>query len=194
MAGGPCPRESDRPRPCCVTVAAVALRGSRVEQDQLTELYLSRYSTLVHTATLLLGGAAGAEDVVQEAYVRLLSGLRRVRDQEAVVAYLRATVVNLCRSNARHAQVVRRHSDALVTGRQAVESAEMSVLRDSQQEAVLSALRRLPVRQREAVVLRYWAELEEPAIAAAMGVAAGSVKTHLARGRAALAATLEEYR
>jgi RNA polymerase sigma factor (sigma-70 family) len=73
-------------------------------------------------------------------------------------------------------------------------AADVGALASEEQARVLAALRRLPVRQREALVLRYYADLSEAEIAAAMGVSAGSVKTHAHRGLATLAELLGEDR
>jgi RNA polymerase sigma factor (sigma-70 family) len=71
-------------------------------------------------------------------------------------------------------------------------SPEASALAHDDHDRVIAALRTLPARQREAVVLRYYVDLGEADIAAAMRVSAGSVKTHLHRGLAALSRVLEE--
>ena len=75
-----------------------------------------------------------------------------------------------------------------------MESAEASATRVATSDAVLARVRRLPRRQRECVVLRFYADLTVPEIAATLGVAEGSVKSHLHRALAALAVDLEEHR
>ena len=70
-------------------------------------------------------------------------------------------------------------------------SAEDTVILSDDRLAVVMALRRLPVRQRECLVLRYYAEMTEPEISSALGISSSSVKTHLRRGMAALESALE---
>jgi len=108
---------------------------------------------------------------------------RRLGHVERPVAYLRTTVVNLSRSRLRRRLVARRHPG--LVERDAPAADERVGLRDDQR-AVITALQRLPRRQREVLVLRYWSELSEDEIAATLGISNGSVKTHAHRGMAAL--------
>ena len=73
-------------------------------------------------------------------------------------------------------------------------SAEAGAIALIERAAVISALRGLPDRQREALVLRFYADLSEAEIAATMGISKGAVKTHAARGMAALKSALEQER
>jgi len=106
----------------------------------------------------------------------------QLRDPDAAVAYVRTSVCNLTRSRHRHLRVVRRRTPA---GRYEESSEQAAILRE-----VLAALADLPPRTREALVLRYWLDLSQREIAAAMGVSTGTVKSHVSRGLAALARTL----
>lgn len=163
---------------------------ARVEADEaLTALYTSHYRSLVRLAALLLGGDGGlGEEVVQDAYVRMHGAWHRLRDHEAAAAYLRRTVVNLAHSRTRHARVVERHAESPTEN---MPSAETMALRSLANADVMRALQALPRRQREALVLRYYADLSEAQIAEAMGISAGAVKSHASRGLAALRSTLE---
>lgn len=155
-------------------------------------LFAAHHPPLVRLAGLL--GADDAEDVVGEAFYQLYRRWGRLRDAAAAATYLRSTVVNLTRMRIRHLQVVRRHlADGAAEPGSAVSGEEATVLRDDQQ-ALVDAVRSLPDRQREALVLRYWLDLREREIAQAMGISAGAVKTHVSRGMAALARLLEERR
>ena len=154
----------------------------------VTELYSAHYRSLVRLAALLLHDPTEAEEVAQDAFVALHGRWRRLRDPGAALPYLRASVVNGARSRLRHRAVVRRHLQAVPPDEP---SAEHHVLARLDRRAVIDALRALPARQREALVLRYWAGLSEAEIAEAMGVARGSVKSHASRGLAALRTTLE---
>jgi RNA polymerase sigma-70 factor (sigma-E family) len=150
--------------------------------------FRGHFSELARLATLL--GADDADDVVQEAFARLHQHRSRLREPASALAYARAIVVNLCRSRLRRLEVARRpHPRLPMVERDLPESA--TVLREDQAE-VLAALDRLPARQREVVVLRYWLELPGADIAAAMGITVGSVKSHTARAMTTLTRLLSE--
>jgi RNA polymerase sigma-70 factor (sigma-E family) len=158
--------------------------------EAVTHLFSAHYRPLVRLATLLLREPGAAEEIVQDAYVALHGHWWRVRDADKALPYLRMTVVNRCRSALRHRKVVQAH---LAASRPPPDepSAEASAMRILIAEDVVAALRGLPARQREALVLRYYADLSEGEIAETMGVSRGSVKSHTARGMAALRNVLE---
>jgi RNA polymerase sigma-70 factor (sigma-E family) len=155
----------------------------------LAEVFRSHWSALVGLARLL--DRDDAEELVQEAFVRVYAGWDRLRDPADPLPYLRQVVVNLARSRGRHAAVVRRHAVHLAL---TTPAAEDTALAGEPRRAVLAALRALPRRQRECVTLRYLLECSTEETALAMGVSAGTVKTHLHRGLAALEVTLEDPR
>ena len=153
-------------------------------------LFEARYPELVRLAGLL--GADDPEDIAQEAFARLLRRYGSLRDADAALGYVRATVCNLTRNRRRHLRVARLRTPV---ERQAdVESSEQAALLREEQREVIAALAALPPRRREAIVLRYWLGLSEAEIAAAMGIAAGTVKSAVSRGLAALGQALEEGR
>ncbi|WP_154766812.1 sigma-70 family RNA polymerase sigma factor [Nakamurella alba] len=151
-----------------------------MEAQHVRALFDSQWQRTVALAGQLR--AADPEDVAAEAFARLYSKRGSVRTTDAAVGYLRTTVINLVRDRARRQQL-----DARERSRAAPPIAEV-VDRDP---AVIEAVGALPERQREAVVLRIWLDLSERDAAAAMGVSAGSVKTHLSRALAALRPVLE---
>ena len=155
----------------------------------VTELYAMHYRTLVRLASFLVRDQPTAEEVVQDAFVAMAGGWQRLRDAEKALAYLRQTVVNKSRSVLRHRTVVDKN---LQKAPPDMPSAEHGALVLLERSAVVSALRELPDRQREAIVLRYYADLSEAEIAGAMGISRGAVKSHTARGMAALRAALEQ--
>jgi RNA polymerase sigma-70 factor (sigma-E family) len=159
--------------------------------DVLAQLFRAEFGRLVGTARLLLGDAGQAEEVVQEAFIRLHGSWRRLRDPAKAAPYLRATVVNLARGRLRHRQVVERHRPE---PHRDARSPEDAALDGDRHRVVVAAIDRLPSRQRECVVLRYYLDLSERDIAAALGISCGSVKTHLHRGLATLAERLEAQR
>jgi RNA polymerase sigma-70 factor (sigma-E family) len=154
----------------------------------VTELYVAHYRSLVRLAVLLVDDVGTAEEVVQDAYVRMHGAWRRIREPEAALGYLRTTVLNLARSKLRRRQVARRHAPAPMPD---APSAEYGALERLEHDRVVAALRTLPGRQRECLVLRYSGDLSEAQIAAAMGISQGAVKSHASRGMAALRAALE---
>jgi RNA polymerase sigma-70 factor (sigma-E family) len=157
------------------------------KEAALAQLFAAHYTPMLRLAVLL--GADDAEDVVAEAFWQLYRRWNKLRSTDAAVAYLRGVVVNLIRMRVRHLQVARKHAENIEDG---VDSAESeALLRDDQRELV-AALKRLPSRQREALVLRYWMGLRESEIAAAMGISSGAVKSHTARGMATLTRAMEE--
>lgn len=153
--------------------------------DELRLLYESEYRSLVKLASLLLDDPGAREEVVQDAFVRTLVAWPRIRDTAKAPAFLRSAVLNGARSRLRRVAVVRRHPMHPPVD---VASSEAHAV---DHQVVLAELRRLPARQREALVLRFYLDLREAEIAEAMGVSPGSVKSHLHRGLATLAGRLE---
>lgn len=175
------------------TTRAVAPAPAGPDREGAVEaLFAVHRLPLVRLAVLL--GADDAEDVVAEAFYQLYLRWDRLRSADAAAGYLRSVVVNLTRMRVRHLQVTRQHAERVGPDRRTVLSSEAeAVLRDDQR-ALVAAVRELPPRQREALVLRYWLDLREREMAEAMGVSAGAVKTHLHRGLAALTERLDGRR
>ena len=139
----------------------------------------------------MLGDQAAAEDVVQDSFLGLYRRWPSLDDHDRAVGYLRASVLNGCR-NA-HRGRARRDRALAFAGRPAdIVSAEESALIGEANREVMAALRALPARQREAVVLRYYLDLSEDETALAMRVSRGTVKSATSRGRTALARMLKE--
>jgi RNA polymerase sigma-70 factor (sigma-E family) len=154
----------------------------------ITEIYGAHYRSLVRLATLLVHDVATAEEVVQDSFVALYAALHRLRDSDKTLSYLRAAVVNRSRSVLRHRVVVDRNAPKPAPD---MPSAEHGALALIERSSVIAALRSLPERQREVVVLRFYADLSEAQIAAAMGITRGAVKSHTSRAMAALRSVLE---
>jgi RNA polymerase sigma-70 factor (sigma-E family) len=154
----------------------------------ITEIYGAHYRSLVRLATLLVHDIATAEEVVQDSFVALHAGLHRLRDSEKTLSYLRAAVVNRSRSVLRHRVVVDRNAPKPPPD---MPSAEHGALALIERSSVVAALRSLPCRQREVVVLRFYGDLSEAQIASAMGITRGAVKSHTSRAMAALRSVLE---
>jgi RNA polymerase sigma-70 factor (sigma-E family) len=155
------------------------------------DLFRERYSEMVGLAGLLLNDRGAAEEVVQDAFAKYHMARHRVREPERQVAYLRSIVCNLARGRLRRWGLERRRQP--LPEREALPAGDAAEARH-RRDTVAAALAGLPRRQRECVVLRYWLDLPERDIAATLGIAAGSVKSHLHRGLAALESRLEDLR
>ncbi|HEV2375733.1 MAG TPA: SigE family RNA polymerase sigma factor, partial [Streptosporangiaceae bacterium] len=149
----------------------------------VTEIYATHYWSLVRLAGLLVRDPATAEEVVQDSFVAMHGAWARIRDTEKAVSYLRASVVNRSRSVLRHRVVVDRNAPVPGPDEPSAEQGAITLL---ERAAVVDALRGLPARQREALVLKFYADLSEAQIAAAMGISKGAVKSHTSRAMAAL--------
>ena len=156
--------------------------------DDFTGLFVGHYQQLLRLAVLFLGDVPAAEDVVQEAFIRVHGAVRRRRIDDPV-AYLRQTVVNLSRSDLRRRLIARKHAPRGTPDAASAEDDAHSVLA---RHEVIRALRSIPARQREAVVLRYWADLPESEVARLMGVSVGTVKGYTSRALARLGQLLGE--
>jgi RNA polymerase sigma-70 factor (sigma-E family) len=166
--------------------AASGITG-RAPDEVVAALYHAHYVMLVRTAALLVGDVATAEDVVQDSFIAMHRAWWRLRDTGKALPYLRRAVINGSRSVLRHRVVADRHLPLLASQ---LSSAEDSALAGLERSAVSAALRALPIRQREVVVLRYYADLSEAQIAAALGISKGAVKSHAARAKDTLRAVL----
>ncbi len=156
--------------------------------DHLTETYRTHYRSLLGLAALLLDDTASCEDVVQEAFIRVHSARKRVRDPEKTLAYLRQTVVNLSRSALRRRILgLKLLSKPMPDMASAEEGAYDQLERDS----LIKAMKGLQRRQREVLVLRYFADMTEAQVAETLGISLGSVKAYGSRGIAALRIAME---
>ncbi len=186
--------EGARPTDVTETLVARGTAGAVAvawDADQaVTALYSANYRSLVRLAAMLVRDAGTAEEVVQDAFVAMHGGWRRLRDPDKALSYLRQSVVNRSRSVLRHRAVVEKYAPK---GLPDAPSAEAGAIGELERSAVVDALARLPARQREALVLRYYADLSEAEIASAMGISRGAVKSHTARGMTALRNVLEQF-
>jgi RNA polymerase sigma-70 factor (sigma-E family) len=155
----------------------------------VAQLYALHYQSLTRLAAMLVRDVATAEEVVQDAFAAMHDAWHRFGDPEKALAYLRQAVVNRSRSVLRHRIIADTNRSWAPPD---MPSAEHGALVLLESEVALAALRGLPVRQREAILLRYYADLSEDQIAAVMGISRGAVKSHTARGIAALRAAVEQ--
>lgn len=156
----------------------------------VAQLFEVHYRRLVGLAVLLVDDRETAEDVVQDAFEGLYRGWGRLRDPQVAGAYLSRSVVNGSRSRLRRRLTERAHEPPPVGE---VPSAEASGVALGARRALAEAVQALPTRQREVVVLRYYLDLSEEAIAEWLGVSRGTVKRHAFRAHAALQQRMEAW-
>ncbi len=154
------------------------------DADQaVTVLYGTDCRALTRLATLLVSDAAIAEEIVQDAFVAMHGAWRQLRDRDKALCFLRQAVLSRARSDrAAHSGPPSRPPEVPGDGHQAGTKPERQLV---------AALRDLPARQREALVLRYYADLPEIQVARVMGISARAVGNHIARGMSSLQGVLE---
>jgi RNA polymerase sigma-70 factor (sigma-E family) len=157
-------------------------------EGAVISLYRVHVLGLTRLAVVMLGDRPAAEDVVQDAFCGLYTHWWRLSDPAKALPYLRSSVLNGCRNHRRR----RYRAGWEPAGWQSAESAESSVLLAEEHREVLAGLQRLPARQREALVLRFYLDLAEPEIAQTMGISQGTVKSTTSRALAALGRILRE--
>jgi RNA polymerase sigma-70 factor (sigma-E family) len=160
-------------------------------RQQVTALFEAHALGLVKFAKVMLGDQSIAEDVVQDAFVGMYRKWPSLQDKDKALGYLRMSVLNGCRTAHRN-RTRRDRALLLVPGAGGVVSAEESALVGEANREALAALRALPARQREAVVLRHYLGLTEEEAAHVMKIARGTVKSATSRGLSTLARILKE--
>jgi RNA polymerase sigma-70 factor (sigma-E family) len=162
----------------------------------VTALYQAHALGLIRLAVVMLGDRPAAEDVVQEAFCGLYRRWHTLSDTGNALSYVRSSVINGCRTALRRRvrQLTGPAGDRAggTAGDFPGESAESAVLISEEHRQVLAAIRRLPSRQREALVLRYYLDLDEAEIAQSMRVSRGTVKSTISRALVALGRLLGE--
>ncbi|HEU5391307.1 MAG TPA: sigma factor-like helix-turn-helix DNA-binding protein [Streptosporangiaceae bacterium] len=149
---------------------------SRSDADQMVAvLYRAHYGSLTRIAALLVGDWLAAEEMVQDAFAAVYQARRRLVDAEKALDYLRQEIVSRARSGA-----------AAGVGRPGQAGAGLASPGMSG-TPILIVLGGLPARQREALVLKYYADWPDRQIAAAMGISARTLYVHIRRGLSALA-------
>jgi len=173
-------------------VSAEVRLGRRPQADPaaiVLALYSAEAASLVQMARWYVEDKTAAEDLVQEAFIRLARAAHRIEDSAKGAAYLRSIVINLARDHNRRGLVSLRHRPPAQPDEP---SAEATASGRAARREVIEAVRALPRRQRDCVTLRYFYELGIPEIAETLGLSANSVKTHLQRGLRALEKSLED--
>jgi RNA polymerase sigma-70 factor (sigma-E family) len=150
----------------------------------LSELFDRNFGSLRRLAFALLGDASAADEVAQDAFVRLYASWRRLDELDHPPSYLRKIVLNLCRSRARRARLQRDREPLLREDATAADP-DLALRLD-----VWKALEGLPHRQRACVVLKYIEDLTEADVAQLLDCSVGTVKSQLHKARAKLETTL----
>lgn len=166
----------------------------READGQLADLFRLHHTALVRLAVLLVHDQPTAEDAVQDVYLKLQARGRVTGRESEDLAYIRACVLNRCRSVLRHRKVVSRAGQFIgsFADLEVGDSPESQAIKAEERRQVLIALGDLPTRRREVLVLRYYVGLTEAEIARTLGISQGTVKSAAARGIAALAKALGE--
>jgi RNA polymerase sigma-70 factor (sigma-E family) len=159
--------------------------------DQVSMLYRLHGMDLIRIAAVMLGSRAAAEDAVQDAFCGLYRRWDQLADSHSALPYVRSAVMNRCRSELRRLARLQRRADQTLRPLDA-QSPEQAAILGEEHRNVVAALRRLPDRQRESLILRYFMDLSEPEVAAAMGISQGTVKSTTSRALVALARQLKE--
>ncbi len=179
------------------TPTATEQTGAPIGEDSpveassdLTRLWHEHYAVLVRLAQMLVDDRETAEEVVQDAFVRMHARLHRVAPETAP-AYLRVAVLNGARSRLRRRGTARRHP---ASGPMNAPAAEHEAVAATRRAELLLVLRSLPRRQCEVVVLRYLADFSIADTASTLGISPGAVKTHAHRALTTLKPLLEDDR
>jgi RNA polymerase sigma-70 factor (sigma-E family) len=162
------------------------ISGPGTATEAVTALYQKHAGSLIRLAIVIIGDPVAAEDVVQDAFCGLYRRWPYLSDPASAPFYVRSAVLNGCRSVLRHRA---RHAGHRLP-ELSVPSAETDALIGEEHRALLAGLRQLPRRQREALALRFFADLSEAEIARTMGISRGTVKSTISRGVSALGAYL----
>jgi len=175
-----------------VTAGKTAWTSEELERRRFVEaMYHQEAVNLVRLARLFTDDRTGAEDIVQEAFIRLYRSADRIRDRDKSPAYLRSIVLNLARDHNRRGLLSLRHQDAMQDEREPSRPEDEAV-RSEEHQRVLEALASISPRQRDCLVLRFYAGMSESEISRTLSISGNSVKTHCRRGMAALATALGE--
>jgi RNA polymerase sigma factor (sigma-70 family) len=181
--------------PFVLAIAAARLQGETITieaEELVVRLFHAEGRSLVRLARLFVDDRDAAEDIVQEAFLRLARHAGRIETIDRAPAYLRSIVLNLARDHNRRGLVSLRHHAAAGRDVDVGDDTSDRLVRSEEHTRVLDAVRRLPTRQRDCITLRYFEEYPIERIASTLGVSVNSVKTHLQRAMAALGRMLVE--
>ena len=159
-------------------VSATVTKRAEQRETSLEELYARHAPAAVRLALLMTSDRELSRDITQDAFIRVAGRFRHLRFPDMFDAYLRKTVVNLCLSHFRHERVERDY----LAGRNAETEPVVEAPDFGTRDELRRALRRLPLRQRTAIVLRYYEDLPEEQVASAMGCSVPAARSLVSRG------------
>jgi RNA polymerase sigma-70 factor (sigma-E family) len=169
----------------------VRLQPTRPDANHaVTALYLAHYRPLVRLAALLLQDLATAEEIVQDAFVAVHAAWHRLPDADHAVHHLRRSVIDRSRWALRDRAVADKLAPATAPATSGAPGASREAGIELERSAFVSALWTLPARQREVVVLRYFADLPETQIASVTGISEATVRSHTTQALSSLRAEL----
>lgn len=158
-------------------VDQIVTERTEPQASHLEELYLRHAPQAVRVAFLITGDRQVAEDMAQEAFIRVAGRFRQLRFPDAFASYLRRTVVNLCIAEFRKRRREQAYMDQVTAG-----GGTAAVFPDLEsRDELRRALHRLPVRQRAAVVLRYYEDLSEQDVAKELKCSVAAARSLVAR-------------
>jgi RNA polymerase sigma factor (sigma-70 family) len=184
-----------RPPVLLQAIADARARGEAIDEraeELVVQLFRTDGRSLVRLARLFVDDRDAAEDIVQEAFLRLARHAGRIEALDKAPAYLRSIVLNLARDHNRRGLVSLRHHATRGRDVDVVEDAADRLVASEQHQRVIDAVRALPTRQRDCIALRYFEDCPIERIAATLGLSVNSVKTHLQRAMASLDRALVE--
>ena len=158
--------------------------------DEVGRLFRLHYAPMCRLAFLIIGDEHTAEEIVMEALLKTFSGWRNVRDPAKAEAYLKRTVVNLCRSKIRRRTLEKRTAGTL---RKPSTVADPDPASYGSSGEVWDAVLELPERQRACIVLRYYVDMPEAEIAEVLDCSVGTVKSQLFKARSKLETSLADH-
>jgi RNA polymerase sigma-70 factor (sigma-E family) len=165
-----------------------------MDADQIVaDLFATEARSLVRLARIFCDDRNAAEDLVQEAFIRLHRSAGSIRDLARAPAFLRSIVINLARDHNRRGLMSLRHSSSMPKPEPDRGFEDLAV-DNHDDRIVLEAVRTLPERQRACLALRFYLELSESETADTLGISKSSVKTHCRRALAALETAVEDLR
>lgn len=167
-----------------------AAAGTLDADALVAQMFAEQGASLVRLAGVFCDDRNAAEDLVQEAFIRLHRSAGSIRDRGRAPAFLRSIVINLARDHNRRGLMSLRHQATAQPPPPPVEPDE-DAMHDVEAAQVLGALRALPERQRACLVLHYYEQLSIAEVAETLRISPNSVKTHCRRGLATLESRLE---
>ena len=166
-------------------------RGERTRDREVAALFDEHYEGLCRLAYVILGDAHVAEEIVMEALLKTFSGWGRIRNRSVAPAYLKRSVINLCRSRIRRKAIESRVNEQAHYMEQ-MKPPEWDPQGHETAREVWDAVKNLPPRQRACIVLHYEQGLPDSEIAEILDCSAGTVRAQLSRARAKLLTALSD--